>query len=63
LAVEPSRLRGLTGACRTDSPITPTGLLSGTFSWTCERGRLNGQLLLAPTTPPTIQALRFNLAQ
>ena len=26
------------------------------FIWTCERGRLNGQLLLAPTSPPTIQA-------
>ncbi|MGE0180256.1 MAG: serine hydrolase domain-containing protein [Sphingomonas sp.] len=56
---ELARLRGLTGSCRTDSPITPTGALSGTFSWSCERGRLNGQLLLAPTNPPTIQALRL----
>lgn len=59
-ARELARVRGLTGTCQTDSPITPTGLLSGTFSWTCERGRLNGQLLLAPTSPPTIQALRLN---
>jgi CubicO group peptidase (beta-lactamase class C family) len=62
-ARELARLRGLTGTCRTDSAITPTGLLSGTFSWTCERGRLNGQLLLAPTNPPTIQALRFSPSQ
>ena len=27
------------------------------------RGRLNGQLLLAPTNPPTIQALRFSPVQ
>ena len=58
-ARELARLRAQTGDCRTDSAITPTGALSGTFSWTCERGRLNGQLLLAPTNPPTIQALRL----
>ena len=61
-ARELARLRGQTGNCRTDSAITPTGALSGTFSWSCERGRLNGQLLLAPTRQPTIQALRFTVA-
>jgi serine-type D-Ala-D-Ala carboxypeptidase/endopeptidase len=62
-ARELARLRGLTGDCHTDSPITPTGAMSGTFSWTCDRGRLNGQILLAPTNPPTIQALRLAPAQ
>lgn len=47
------------GACRPDSPITPDGALAGTFDWQCERGRLQGQVLLAPTNQPTIQALRF----
>jgi len=57
------RLKGEAGACRTEAPITPTGALSGRFEWVCERGTLQGQLLLAPTNPPTIQALRFNLAR
>ncbi len=47
------------GACAADAPITPTGGLSGTFRWTCEKGVIEGRLLLAPTTPVTIQALNF----
>jgi hypothetical protein len=62
-ARELARLRAQTGDCRTDAPITPTGGLSGRFQWTCERGQLRGELLLAPTNPPTIQALRFAPAQ
>jgi hypothetical protein len=31
------------------------------FTWTCERGRIEGQLLLAPTDPPSIQALRLRI--
>jgi CubicO group peptidase (beta-lactamase class C family) len=58
-ARELARLKDQTGECRTDSPITPTGALSGTFSWTCAHGRLDGQILLAPTHPAGIQALRF----
>jgi CubicO group peptidase (beta-lactamase class C family) len=57
-----ARLKAQTGACRTDAPITATGALSGLFTWTCERGQLQGQLLLAPTGPPTIQALRLRAA-
>ena len=49
------------GACATDTPITPTGALSGTFRWTCDKGVIDGRLLLAPTTPVTIQALNFRL--
>ena len=48
-------------ACATDAPITPTGALSGTFRWTCDKGVVDGRLLLAPTTPVTIQALNFRL--
>lgn len=60
-ARELSRLKAQTGECRTDAPITATGALAGMFSWTCERGTLQGQILLAPTSPPTIQALRFRV--
>ncbi len=57
-----ARLKAQTGECRTDVPITATGALSGQFTWVCARTTLQGNLLLAPTSPPTIQALRFNLA-
>jgi serine-type D-Ala-D-Ala carboxypeptidase/endopeptidase len=58
-ARELTRLKAEVGDCDTTSPITATGALAGRFQWTCARGRLDGQLLLAPTRPPTIQALRF----
>jgi hypothetical protein len=61
-ARELARLKGEAGACETGAPITATGALSGRFEWACERGRLQGQLLLAPTEPPAIQALRLNIA-
>ena len=49
------------GACETDAPVTATGALSGMFDWTCEKGRINGRVLLAPTTPWSIQALNYRL--
>ena len=55
------RLRGEAGECETDAPISPTGALSGTFGWRCAHGRIEGQLLLAPTHPPQIQALRLSI--
>ncbi len=60
-ARELARLRNEVGECGTDAPITATGALAGRFQWSCERGRLDGQLLLAPTNPPTIQALRLGV--
>jgi CubicO group peptidase (beta-lactamase class C family) len=57
---ELARLQAQVGMCRTNSPIVPNGALAGSFEWSCERGRIQGQLLLAPTSPPTIQSLRFN---
>ena len=56
------RLKGEAGTCRTDAPIAATGALAGRFTWTCERAILDGNLLLAPTNPPTIQALRLSIA-
>jgi hypothetical protein len=56
-AAEFARIARQSGTCRSDTPIVPTGALSGTFVWTCERGVVNGALLLAPTNPPTIQSL------
>jgi serine-type D-Ala-D-Ala carboxypeptidase/endopeptidase len=50
-------LKAQAGGCETTSEIAATGALSGTFTWRCERGRVTGWLLLAPTRPPRIQAL------
>jgi CubicO group peptidase (beta-lactamase class C family) len=55
-------LRLVIGECRTDAPIAATGALSGRFTWTCERGTIEGELLLAPTNPPGIQELRLDVA-
>ena len=57
-----ARLKGEAGSCPTDAPIAATGALAGGFTWTCERATLNGDLLLAPTNPPTIQSLRLSIA-
>lgn len=48
------------GACATDTPIKPTGAMSGTFAWTCATGRVQGEILLAPTRTATIQELKFS---
>ena len=61
-ARELARLKRQVGDCDTATPITPTGALAGEFAWRCERGRLKGSLLLAPTDPPTIQAFRIGPA-
>jgi CubicO group peptidase (beta-lactamase class C family) len=58
-AAELARLRAESGDCDTTSFILPTGALAGQFQWRCTTGRINGQLLLAPTNTLQIQALRF----
>ena len=50
-------LSGKLGACDTSPAIVATGQLSGRFSWPCSKGRLDANLLLAPTATPQIQAL------
>jgi len=55
------RLKREAGPCRVDSPIIATGALAGQFYWECERADIAGTVLLAPTNPPTIQALRFSV--
>ena len=59
---ELARLKAQAGRCETGAPITATGSLSGEFTWRCDKGRVTGRLLLAPTRPPRIQALRLERA-
>jgi D-alanyl-D-alanine-carboxypeptidase/D-alanyl-D-alanine-endopeptidase len=58
-SAELARAKAEVGECRTDGPLVAAGALQAHFTWTCDRGRIEGDLLLAPTNPPTIQALRF----
>ena len=51
-------LKAQAGVCDT-GPVTPTGAMSGTFRWTCERGAIEGNILLAPTRPETVQVWRL----
>jgi CubicO group peptidase (beta-lactamase class C family) len=55
-------LKAEVGACDTAAPIVPTTALAGEFTWKCERGRVRGQILLAPTPTPQIQSLTFDRA-
>ena len=55
-------LKAQVGACDTAAPIAPTGALGGDFIWTCARGRVQGELLLAPTPAPRIQSLGLTRA-
>jgi len=60
-AAEFSRLKAEVGECPAAEPLAPTGALSTRFRLVCEKGKLDGVLLLAPTTPATVQALRLRV--
>jgi D-alanyl-D-alanine-carboxypeptidase/D-alanyl-D-alanine-endopeptidase len=54
-----ARMKEAVGTCDTTAPIVAAGALAGEFTWQCERGRVGGGLLLAPTRAPQIQSLNF----
>ncbi len=56
-AADVAALKTQVGRCDTTSALAPSGALSGAFMWTCAQGRVHGELLLAPTPSPRIQAL------
>lgn len=60
-SAEFARLKEEVGTCSADAPIKASGAMTGTFSWTCERGAIDGEILLAPTNPQGIQALDLNV--
>jgi D-alanyl-D-alanine-carboxypeptidase/D-alanyl-D-alanine-endopeptidase len=57
-----AELKAQVGTCDTSAPLAPAGALSADFTWRCERGRVNGELLLAPTPTPRIQSLTLTRA-
>lgn len=50
-------LKEKVGECDTSAAVSPTGALSGSFTWRCATGRVTGSVLLAPTLPPRIQEI------
>jgi hypothetical protein len=50
-------LRAAHGACRPDGSIDAWNALRGSWKLTCDRGRVDLVLTLAPTSPPRIQFL------
>lgn len=58
-AAEFARIQEQVGRCTSAEPLFATGALSTSFRWNCERGKVDGQILLAPTNPPALQALRM----
>lgn len=54
-------IRARTGECSSVQWLRADGAMSGIYRWTCEKGQLDGQILLAPTTPATIQAWRMRV--
>lgn len=60
-AAEFAKLKSEVGACPGEEPLVARGAMAAAFRLTCEKGRLDGALLLAPTTPVTIQSLRLRV--
>jgi hypothetical protein len=52
-------LRQKVGACTPPPSASADGAMSGTFEFTCERGGIKVNLILAPTATPTLQKLEF----
>lgn len=52
-------LKAEVGACQTDTPVTATGNLSGSFTWRCDKGRIAGTILLAPTATAQLQEFKI----
>jgi serine-type D-Ala-D-Ala carboxypeptidase/endopeptidase len=51
------------GSCDTGSPLVANGNLSASFEWSCQKGKIKGSLLLAPTFETQIQSLSYDIAQ
>lgn len=57
-----AELKAKSGDCDTSALIIPTGNLAGRFTWTCAKGKVNGNLLLAPAKEAQIQSLGFDVS-
>ncbi|MBV1686857.1 beta-lactamase family protein [Novosphingobium sp. G106] len=60
---ELAEVRNQVGLCPASEPVVAESALAGNFTWTCERGRLKGSLLVAPTQKLGLQALGFEVVK
>ncbi|HEY8510238.1 MAG TPA: serine hydrolase domain-containing protein [Steroidobacteraceae bacterium] len=60
---EINKIRSKLGTCRDHEPIVTDNAMSATIFYPCERGRLQARVLLAPTSPASIQSLTFQIAE
>jgi len=60
---ELSMLKAELGACQSAQDIAAETAMSGTISYSCEKGRLQARVLLAPTTPVGLQAYTLAAAK
>ena len=56
-----TKLKKSVGECDTTAAITATGAMAGEFKWRCTHGRVTGSVLLAPTTPASIQQIKLEI--
>jgi hypothetical protein len=54
-------LKAQTGACKSIF-LRADGAMTGLFRWSCDKAIVEGQLLMAPTNPPTVQAWRLRVS-
>lgn len=62
-AGELKRLKAEVGACATKETVSARTAMQGSFTWRCERGRINGSFLLAPTPDVRLQSLSFEVVK
>jgi CubicO group peptidase (beta-lactamase class C family) len=56
---EIAALKAKLGACRAAEPIRADNAMSATLAFPCERGTLQVRVILAPTSPASVQTLEF----
>lgn len=56
-----AELRAKSGHCDTSAPVVATGDLAGRFTWTCKTGKVNGNVLLAPSATMQVQSLSYEV--
>jgi CubicO group peptidase (beta-lactamase class C family) len=54
-------IKAQVGECGAAEFVRADGAMSAIYRWTCEKGQLDGQILMAPTTPATVQAWRMRV--
>ncbi|MEO0400530.1 MAG: serine hydrolase domain-containing protein [Pseudomonadota bacterium] len=54
-----SDIKRRAGACDSESALTASGRLSGSFVWNCKKARVAGQIILSPIKPSPVQLLHI----